>query len=48
VYHGAFLHHWLENRDLRAASAFASELAAKNAEGLGGRFALQRAEDTPK
>lgn len=48
VYHGAFLHHWLENRDLRAASAFASELAAKNAEGLGGRFALQRADDTPK
>ena len=48
VYHGAFLHHWLETRDLRAASAFASELAAKNAEGLGGRFALQRADDTPK
>lgn len=38
VYHGAFLHGWLSGKTLVESAALASELAAKNAEGLGGRY----------
>ena len=38
VYHGAFLHGWLSGWDVRRSVEFASDLAARNAEGLGGRF----------
>jgi len=38
VYHGAFLHGWLSGWDVRCCAEYASKLAAKNAEGLGGRF----------
>jgi sugar/nucleoside kinase (ribokinase family) len=41
VFHGALLHGWLHGWDLRRASEFASRLAARNAEGLGGRFVLE-------
>ncbi|GAA5144457.1 sugar kinase [Prosthecobacter algae] len=37
VYHGAFLHGWLENWTASACADFASRLAAQNACGLGGR-----------
>ncbi|MBB5039280.1 PfkB family carbohydrate kinase [Prosthecobacter dejongeii] len=37
VYHGAFLHGWLAQWTPQECSDFASLLAAKNAEGLGGR-----------
>lgn len=37
VYHGAFLHGWLAGNSLHECAALASKLAAKNAEGLGGR-----------
>lgn len=37
VYHGAFLHGWLERWPARQCADFASRLASKNAEGLGGR-----------
>lgn len=40
VYHGAFLHGWLQGWEAPACAKFASRLAAKNAEGLGGRFCL--------
>ncbi|HEY1048372.1 MAG TPA: PfkB family carbohydrate kinase [Prosthecobacter sp.] len=40
VFHGAFLHGWLCGWDLPRCAAFASRLAAKNAEGLGGRYVL--------
>jgi sugar/nucleoside kinase (ribokinase family) len=40
VFHGAFLHGWLQGWDLRRVAEFASRLAAQNARGLGGRFAL--------
>ncbi|MGV3658912.1 MAG: carbohydrate kinase family protein [Prosthecobacter sp.] len=41
VFHGAFLHGWLHAWDLRRCAEFASRLAAKNAEGLGGRHVLR-------
>lgn len=41
VFHGAFLHGWLEKWPLKRTAEFASRLAAKNAEGLGGRHALR-------
>jgi sugar/nucleoside kinase (ribokinase family) len=41
VYHGAFLHGWLSGWTPAACAAFASALAAQNAEGLGGRFGLR-------
>lgn len=37
VYHGAFLHGYLAGWDLPRCMEFASHLAARNAEGLGGR-----------
>ena len=37
VYHGAFLHGWLAQWTPQECADFASRLAAKNAEGLGGR-----------
>ena len=40
VFHGAFIAAWLQNRLLRECSEHASRLAARNAEGLGGRFVL--------
>jgi sulfofructose kinase len=41
VYHGAFLHGWLEQWELQRCAAFASEWAAATVEGLGGRWALR-------
>lgn len=38
VYHGAFLHGWLKHGRVRECAEFASRVAARNAEGLGGRF----------
>ena len=38
VYHGAFLHGWLQGWGLERCMEFASRLAALNASGLGGRF----------
>jgi len=42
VYHGAFLHGYLERWPLEKCSDFASRLAALNAEGLGGRWVCQK------
>jgi sugar/nucleoside kinase (ribokinase family) len=41
VFHGAFLHGWLSNWPLERCAEHASRLAAKNAEGLGGRHVLK-------
>jgi sugar/nucleoside kinase (ribokinase family) len=41
VFHGAFLHGWLSNWPLERCAEHASRLAAKNAEGLGGRAVLR-------
>ena len=41
VFHGAFLHGWLQNWPLHESAAFAAKLAAETARGLGGRFALK-------
>lgn len=38
VYHGGFLHGWLCGWELPMCAEFASRLAARNAEGLGGRY----------
>jgi sulfofructose kinase len=38
IYHGAFLHGWLNGWDAMRCAAFASELAAVNATSLGGRY----------
>lgn len=40
LFHGAFLHGWLSGWPAVACAAYAARLAARNAEGLGGRFAL--------
>ena len=40
TYHGAFLHAICQGLDLRAAAVVASHLAAKNCQGLGGRYAI--------
>lgn len=40
VFHGAFLHGWLSGWPAVDCVAYAARLAARNAEGLGGRFAL--------
>lgn len=40
VFHGAFLHGWLKGWPAERCADFASELAARNAEGLGGRTCL--------
>lgn len=40
VYHGAFLHGWLSDWSIERCAAYASMVAAKNAEGLGGRYVL--------
>jgi sugar/nucleoside kinase (ribokinase family) len=40
VYHGAFLHGWLEQWSLVRTAEYASRLAADNARGLGGRWVL--------
>lgn len=40
VFHGAFLHGWLSGWPAVDCAAYAARLAARNAEGLGGRFAL--------
>jgi sugar/nucleoside kinase (ribokinase family) len=40
VYHGAFTAGWLKQLPLRTVAEHASRLAAKTAEGLGGRWAL--------
>lgn len=42
VFHGAFLHGWLSEWPLERCAAYASRLAAQNAEGLGGRHILRR------
>ena len=42
VFQGAFLHGWLNGWPASECSAFAARLAARNAEGLGGRHALGR------
>jgi len=42
VFHGAFLHGWLSSWPLERCMEHASWLAAKNAEGLGGRHLLKR------
>lgn len=41
VFHGAFIAAWLQQRSLRECAEHASRLAARNAEGLGGRFVLR-------
>ncbi|HAL70670.1 MAG TPA: carbohydrate kinase family protein [Verrucomicrobiales bacterium] len=41
VYHGAFLHGWLEKWPASSCADFASKLAAQNACGLGGRSICQ-------
>lgn len=41
VFHGAFIAAWLQQRPLRECAEHASRLAARNAEGLGGRFVLR-------
>jgi sulfofructose kinase len=41
VFHGAFLHGWLSNWPLERCAEHAARLAAKNAEGLGGRHVLK-------
>jgi len=43
VYHGAFLHGWLEQWELERCATFASDWAAATAGGLGGRWALRSA-----
>ncbi len=43
VFHGAFLHGWLQGWPLRETAVFASKLAAETARGLGGRCALRAA-----
>jgi len=48
VFHGAFLHGWLKKWPLRETAAFAAKLAAENARGLGGRFALAGLKVTPR
>ncbi len=40
IHHGAFLHGWLHGWSPEACAVHAARLAARNAEGLGGRFAL--------
>lgn len=45
VFHGAFLHGWLSNWPLERCAEHASRLAAKNAEGLGGRHVLKSGLD---
>ncbi|MEN3940995.1 PfkB family carbohydrate kinase [Prosthecobacter sp. SYSU 5D2] len=40
VFHGAFLHGWLQQWSLEKCAGFASRMAARNAEGLGGRHVL--------
>jgi sugar/nucleoside kinase (ribokinase family) len=42
VYHGAFLHGWLSAWTPERCAAFASALASRNAEGLGGRHVLNQ------
>lgn len=41
VFHGAFLHGWLSQWPLERCAEHASRLAAKNAQGLGGRHVLR-------
>lgn len=41
VFHGAFLHGWLSKWPLQRSAEHASRLAARNAEGLGGRHVLK-------
>jgi sulfofructose kinase len=42
VFHGAFLHGWMSGWPLERSMEHAARLAAKNAEGLGGRHVLKR------
>jgi sugar/nucleoside kinase (ribokinase family) len=44
VFHGAFLHGWLQRWPLRRTAEFASKVAAESARHLGGRCVLQQAE----
>ncbi len=46
VFHGAFLHGWLSEWSLERCASYASRLAAKNAEGLGGRHVLNQEHRT--
>ena len=46
VFHGAFLHGWLSQWPLERCACYASRLAAKNAEGLGGRHVLSKERPT--
>jgi sugar/nucleoside kinase (ribokinase family) len=43
VFHGAFLHGWLQKWPVRQTAEFASKLASETARGLGGRHALRNA-----
>jgi sugar/nucleoside kinase (ribokinase family) len=47
VFHGAFLHGWLSNWPLVRCAEHASQIAAKNAEGLGGRHVLKTLNFAP-
>jgi sulfofructose kinase len=47
VFHGAFLHGWLSSWPLERCAEHASRLAAKNAEGLGGRHVLKTLNFAP-
>ncbi|MFM7604581.1 MAG: carbohydrate kinase family protein [Prosthecobacter sp.] len=47
VFHGAFLHGWLSCWPLKRCAEQASRLAAKNAEGLGGRHVLKSSNFEP-
>jgi sugar/nucleoside kinase (ribokinase family) len=47
VFHGAFLHGWLSQWPLERCAEHASRLAAKNAEGLGGRHVLKSSNFEP-
>ncbi len=42
IYHGAFLHGWLQHWSLQRTAEFASKLAAETARHLGGRAVLQQ------
>ena len=47
VFHGTFLHGWLQNWPVRKSAEFAAKLAAETARGLGGRCALRATPLSP-
>lgn len=46
VYHGAFLHGWLQRWSPQRCAEFASQKAAQNAQGLGGRCVCQKRQSS--